>query len=319
MKAPHICVVGAANIDLVSFTPRQPAMGETLHGDSFMLGHGGKAANQAVAAARLGAHASLIAKLGQDVFGEGYLRHLAACGVDVSRVALTGEAASGVAAIAVDRQGRNAIIVIPGANGLLSPADVEAASQALTSAAMLVCQLEVPIETTLAALRLARRAGVPAILNPAPALPDFPAELFPAAELFCPNEYEAAMLMGGEAITTRAEAEAAGRSLLARGARRVILTLGEHGSVLVTPDEVLHVSAPQVRAVDTTGAGDAYVGSLAFALATGQALPAAMRFATRVAAFSVQRAGTQASYPTQAELEDAQAAGWPASSLPSPS
>src|SRR5512140_196005 len=128
MTTPRICVVGAANIDLVSFTPRQPVMGETLHGTSFMLGYGGKAANQAVTAAKLGAHCTLIAKLGQDVFGEGYLKHLAEAGVDVSRIAMTGETFSGTASIAVDSEGRNAIIVVAGANGLLCPADIEAAA-----------------------------------------------------------------------------------------------------------------------------------------------------------------------------------------------
>jgi ribokinase len=304
MTTPRICVVGAANIDLVSFTPRQPAMGETLHGTSFLLGYGGKAANQAVAAARLGAHCSLVAKLGQDVFGEGYLKHLSAAGVDVSRVGLTSEAFSGTAAIAVDPDGRNAIIVVAGANGLLRPADIEAAGEVLTSADVVVCQLEVPAETSLAALQLARRAGVPTILNPAPALPQFPDELYVAADVFCPNEYEAFML-AGQPVETLSDAESVARTLLRRGPRAVILTLGARGSLLATGEEVFHVPAPKVKAVDTTGAGDAYVGSLAFSVAQGRPLPESMRFATRVASISVQKAGTQASYPTWEELDAA--------------
>lgn len=301
MTPPRICVVGAANIDLVSFTPRQPVMGETLHGTSFLLGHGGKAANQAVAAARLGAHSSLVAKLGQDIFGEGYLKHLRAAGVDVSHVVLTPEAFSGTAAIAVDPDGRNAIIVVAGANGLLRPADIETAGETLTNADVVVCQLEVPVETTLAALRLARRAGVPTVLNPAPALPRFPDELYAAADVFCPNEYEAFML-ADKPVETLADAENVARLLLARGPRAVILTLGDRGSLLAAGDEVLYVAAPKVKAIDTTGAGDAYVGSLAFGMAQGKPLPECMKFATRVASFSVQKAGTQASYPTWDEL-----------------
>ncbi len=301
MTTPRICIVGAANIDLVSFTPRQPAMGETLHGTAFMLGYGGKAANQAVAAAKLGASSALVAKLGRDVFGEGYLKHLAANDVDVTSVGLTDQALSGTAAIAVDPAGRNAIIVVAGANGLLSPADIEASRSVLQAADVVVCQLEVPVETTLAALRLARRAGVRTILNPAPALADCPTELYGLSDVFCPNEFETFMLTG-QRVDTLGQAEAAGRTLLARGAHNVILTLGERGSLLVTAQASLHVAAPQVEAVDTTGAGDAYVGSLAVALARGEPLTECMELATRVAAYSVQKPGTQASYPTWREL-----------------
>jgi ribokinase len=304
MSAPRICVVGSANIDLVSFTPRQPVLGETLHGTSFMLGYGGKAANQAVAAAKLGARCHLVAKLGRDVFGEGYLKHLKAAGVDTSLIGFTSEAFSGTAAITVDPDGRNAIIIVAGANGLLCPADVEAAGDILAASDVVVCQLEAPVETTLAALRFARRAGVRTILNPAPALPELPSELYAVADIFCPNESEAAML-SGRPLETLVDAEEIARSLLARGPRAVILTLGERGSLLLTPDEVSHVSAPKVKAVDTTGAGDAYVGSLAFGIAQGKALAECMRLATKVASLSVQKPGTQASYPTWGELGEA--------------
>jgi ribokinase len=301
MSKPRICVVGAANIDLVSFTSRQPAMGETLHGSRFILGYGGKAANQAVAAVKLGAECSLVAKLGQDIFGEGYLKHLAATGVDVSRVDLTGEAFSGTAAIAVDAEGRNAIIVVAGANGLLCPADADAAREILTSADVVVCQLEVPIETTVAALQLARRAEVRTVLNPAPALPQLPAELYELADVFCPNEHEAKMLTG-RSVETLSDAEDAAHTLLDRGPRAVILTLGERGSLLLTRQEVLHIPAPKVKTVDTTGAGDAYVASLAFGMAQGKPLSDCMRLATHVASISVQKPGTQASYPMWEEL-----------------
>jgi ribokinase len=268
-----------------------------------MLGYGGKAANQAVAAVRLGATCTLIAKLGQDTFGEGYLKHLEGAGVDVSRVGLTSEAFSGTAAIAVDTEGRNAIIVVAGANGLLCPADVNAARDTLVSSDVAVCQLEVPLETTLAALRVARRAGVRTILNPAPALSQLPGELYALADVFCPNEHEATMLTG-QPVDTLSQAEDAARTLLARGPGAVILTLGDRGSLLVMAEGVLHVPAPEVKAVDTTGAGDAYVASLAFGVARGKPLSDCMRLATHVASISVQKPGTQASYPTWEELGD---------------
>ena len=190
-----------------------------------------------------------------------------------------------------------------GANGLLCPADVDAARETLASADVVVCQLEVPVETTLAALEAARRAGVHTILNPAPALPQLPDEIYALADVFCPNEHEATTLTG-RTVETLADAEAAGQTLLARGPRAVILTLGERGSLLVTAEEVLLVPAPRVKAVDTTGAGDAYVASLAFGMAQGKQLPDCMRLATRVASISVQKPGTQASYPTWEELGD---------------
>ena len=188
-----------------------------------------------------------------------------------------------------------------GANDLLSPTDVEQARPALSRADVVVCQWEIRTETVLAALRMAHAAGVTTVFNPAPVRGDLPAEIYAVTDIFCPNESETEALTGMP-VGSLEEATAAARALLGRGLHTVILTLGERGSLLVTPDRVEHVPAPQVRAVDTTGAGDAFVGSLATFLAAGKSLPVAMGRANRIAAISVQGTGTQSSFPAAADL-----------------
>jgi ribokinase len=301
MKAPKICVVGAANLDLISYVPRLPRMGETLHGSRFHMGFGGKGANQAVMAAKLGAEVAMVTKLGRDIFGENTLKNFKSWGIDISHVLFTDKAFSGVAPIAVDPEGHNAIIIVTGANDLLSGEEIEAARPVIASAQILVCQLEIPLETTLAAMRMAREEKVTTIFNPAPARPELPVELYRLSDIFCPNESETELLTGLQVSTTEQAAMAA-RELLARGAGKVILTLGESGSLLVTGQEVSHVPAIKVKAVDSTGAGDAYVGSLAFFLAAGKPIPEAMRRANHIAAISVQSSGTQSSFPRAEEL-----------------
>lgn len=300
-EAPRICVVGAANIDLISYVPRLPRLGETLHGTRFQMGYGGKGANQAVMAAKLGGRVSMVTKLGQDVFGEGTLANFREWGVDATHVSVTAEAFSGVAPIAVDEAGNNAIVIVTGANDLLSAEDVERARPAIAAAAVVVCQLEIRLETTLAALRVAREEGVTTIFNPAPARPELPEELYRLSDVLCPNESETELLTG-RVLAAGEDAEAAARELLARGARSVILTLGERGCLVVTPESATHVPVEPVRAVDTTGAGDAFVGSLAYFLAAGRPLVDAATRASRIAAVSVQGRGTQTSFPTAAEL-----------------
>jgi ribokinase len=301
MSKPKICVVGAANIDLVSYVPRLPQLGETLHGTRFQMGFGGKGANQAVMAAKLGADVAIVTKLGQDIFGENTLKNFRAWGVDTQYVLFTGQAFSGVAPIAVDTAGHNSIIIVMGANDLLTEADIEAARPAIAASQILVCQLEIPAAVNLAALRVAKEEGVTTIFNPAPAKPDLPAEFYQLSDIFCPNENETEMLTG-QAVSTIEEAKAAARILLERGAGKVILTLGERGSLLVTAAETNHAPAPQVRALDSTGAGDAFVGSLAYFVALGQPVAEAMRRANHIAALSVQAAGTQTSFPAAADL-----------------
>lgn len=288
-------------MDLIAYAPRLPAPGETLMGTRFQTGYGGKGANQAVAAARLGAAVAMVARVGGDVFGADMLANFAAQGIDVAQVLRTEGVSSGVAPIAVDDAGRNAIIVVAGANALLTPADVDAAAPAIRRARVLLCQLEVPIETSLRALTLARAAGVLTILNPAPAPEALPDAMLRVSDLVCPNESEASAITGIP-VTDAASAEAAGRVLVGRGARAAIVTLGAAGCLYVSASETWRAPAPVVTAVDTTGAGDCFLGSLAFFLARAAGLRDAATRAAAVAALSVQRPGTQTSYPYAADL-----------------
>jgi ribokinase len=302
MSRPKICVVGASNIDLISYAPRLPKLGETLPGTRFQMGFGGKGANQAVMAAKLGGDVTVVTKVGQDIFGDDIRKNFATYAMDTTHVATTAEAMTGVAPIWVEESsGDNAIIVALGANDLLSPADIEAAKPALAAAQIVVCQWEILTETVLAALHLAHEAGVRTIFNPAPAREQLPAEVYRYIDILCPNETETELLTGMP-VATQNEAIAAARVLLDRGVGTVILTLGARGSLLVTPETAQAVPTPSVRAVDTTGAGDAYVGSLAYFLAAGKPLPVAMERASRIAAISVQAPGTQRSFPNAADL-----------------
>ena len=213
----------------------------------------------------------------------------------------TDQAFSGVAPIAVDPEGNNSIIIVTGANDLLTADELEAARPDIAVAQIMVCQLEIPLAINLTALRIARQEGVKTIFNPAPARSELPDELYHLSDIFCPNETETELLTGMP-IGTLEEAEAAARVLIDRGAGTVILTLGERGSLLVTKDTTEHVPVDSVKALDTTGAGDAFVGSLAYFLALGKSLPEAMNRANRIAAVSVQSSGTQTSFPTANDL-----------------
>ena len=292
----RLCVVGAANIDVISYVPRLPRIGETLHGTSFQMGYGGKGANQAVMAARLGAEVAMVCKLGRDVFGEGTYGNFRAAGVDTTHVSFTEDAFSGVALIAVDADGRNSIIIVTGANDLLSPDDLERARPAIAAGDAVVCQLELPVETNLTALRIARELGARTIVNPAPAREGLPEELYRLSDVLCPNEPETELLTGMPA------GDEAARELLRRGAGAVVLTLGQRGCLVVEGDAAVDVPVEPVRAVDTTGAGDAFVGALAAFVAAGRPLVAAAERANAIAALSVQRRGTQTSFPSGGEL-----------------
>jgi len=288
-------------MDLISYVPRLPTVGETLHGSRFRKGFGGKGANQAVMAAKLGGEVTMVTKVGDDLFGSDTRKNFERWGVDARHVHLTDRAFSGVAPIAVDPEGRNSIIIVTGANDLMTVEEIEAARPAIAGARILVCQLEVPLEISLAALRVAREEGVRTIFNPAPARPDLPEELYRLSDIFCPNESETELLTGMP-VGTLEEAEAAARTLREKGAGIVILTLGERGSLLVTGDVTEYVPVEPVKAVDTTGAGDAFVGSLAYFLATGKDVQEAMRAANLIAAISVQSPGTQTSFPEARDL-----------------
>lgn len=299
---PKICVVGSCNIDLITRVPRLPKLGETMAGYEFHIGYGGKGANQAVMAAKLGAQVTMIGKVGRDVFGEGTLNNFREQGIDTGRMLFDENHFSGVAPIFVDNNARNFIVIVPGANSDLSPADAQAARDVILASDILICQLEIPLETTLEAFRIAKTGNVRTILNPAPAaaLPD---ELLRLADICAPNETETELLTGMPVATT-VEAEAAARQLLARGPKTVILTLGERGAMVVDEDGVETLAAVQVNAVDPTGAGDAFIGSLAVFLGERLAFPDAVRRANAVAALSVTRIGTQVSFPKRIEADE---------------
>ncbi|MEX1019308.1 MAG: ribokinase [Litorilinea sp.] len=311
MPVPRICVVGASNIDLISYAPRLPRLGETLPATRFVTGFGGKGANQAVTAARLGGQVSIVTRIGQDIFGDDTLRNFQEQGIDTQYVTATDRAATGVAPIWVEEgSGANAILVALGANDLLTPADVERARPALAQAHVVVGQWECPLDATLAALEIGHRAGALTIFNPAPARGELPATAYAHIDILCPNESETETLTG-QSVADEEQARAAAATLLARGPRHVILTLGARGSLLISPEAgtaktaETFVPAQAVRTVDTTGAGDAFVGSLAYFLGAGVALPTAMQRATHIAGISVQSPGTQSSFPHQADLPPA--------------
>jgi ribokinase len=298
---PKICVVGSSNIDLISMVPRLPKLGETLVGHSFHLGYGGKGANQAVMAAKLGAQVTMVTRVGRDVFGEGTLKNYREQGIDTTYVLFDESRFSGVAPIFVDDNARNFIVIVPGANLGLSVADVHAAREVILGTDVLVCQLEVPVETTLEAFRVAKSGGVRTVLNPAPAAP-LPDELLQLTDICAPNETETELLTG-RSVRTVAEAEAAAKLLRARGPAVVILTLGDRGALVVDGESVEHVPAVSVAAVDPTGAGDAFIGSLAVYLGEGVSLHKAVLRANAVAALSVMRVGTQVSFPMRADAD----------------
>lgn len=302
MTAPKICVVGSSNIDLVTYAPRLPKLGETVTGTSFQTGFGGKGANQAVMAAKLGADVTMITKLGEDSFGRDTLENYKSLGFDTSQVLFTDEAATGVAPIWVEESsGNNAIIVAAGANDLLSSRDIANAADAITAAQILICQWEVPLETTIAALEIARANGVTTIFNPAPIRDDLPTTAYALCDIFSPNESETEALTG-LSVQSLDEAEVAGKELLARGVGKVILTLGERGSMLVEPTGATHIPTAAVKAIDTTGAGDAFMGSLGYFLGTGAPIQTAIAQANQIASISVQAHGTQSSFPDRADV-----------------
>jgi ribokinase len=296
-----ICVVGSSNIDLISRVPRLPKLGETMTGHSFHLGYGGKGANQAVMAAKLGARVTMVTKLGRDVFGEDTLKNYRNQGIDTTFVMFDETAASGVAPIFVDNRAQNFIVIIPGANGKLSSADIQSAAQAIRESNLLVCQLEIPLETTLEAFRIARAAHVKTILNPAPAVP-LSDELLQLTNICVPNETETELLTGAS-VQSLIDAENAARKLLARGVGLVILTLGERGVLVIDEKKAEHIPSVKVNAVDPTGAGDAFIGCLSVFLGEGFELREAVRRANAIAALTVTKIGTQTSFPGRAEAD----------------
>jgi ribokinase len=299
-EAPRIVVVGSSNTDLIVNTPHIPVRGETLLGGKFSVAHGGKGANQAVAAARLGAHVSFVGCIGEDDFGEQAINALRNEGIDTSAVRRTGNHPSGVAFIVVADDGENSIVVAPGSNGQVTSEDVDAAKDMIHSADVVLTQLEVPVPAVIHALNLGRRSGTITILNPAPAA-DIGANTIELVDWMTPNETEAAYLTGN-VVDSRDSAVAASERLRSDGARNVLVTLGAAGSIGCTSDGIVEVPSLHVDAQDTVGAGDAYNGAFAVAIGQRRPLGEAMRFASQVAAYSVCRRGAQPSLPHLAEL-----------------
>ena len=306
---PKIVVVGSLNMDLVIRAPHLPAPGETIFGSDFLTAPGGKGANQAVAAARLGASVSLVGRTGDDDFGRALRATLNADGVDTAHVGADPRAATGVALIAVEDGGQNTIIVASGANMRVERTDVDAAAALLRAAGGLIVQLELPLEVVEHSMRLARQAGLVVVLNPAPAQPLRP-EWLALADLLVPNENEASLLSGIRVLDV-ASAEAAARTLSPSGVPAVVVTLGARGALLWHQGAASFVPPFAVQAVDATAAGDAFVGALMTALLrapaadalSGTAMRAALREASAAGALAASKPGAQPSLPRRAELE----------------
>lgn len=296
-----IAVVGSANVDLVTYSDRFPKAGETIFGDGFDLGWGGKGANQAVAARLCGADVVMVARVGEDIFGPATIANFEAQGIDASHVRPIAGVSSGVAPIFVESNGQNRIFVVKGANDLLSPAVVDGAEPVLKSADCIVLQFEIPLETVYHTVRFAQARGIRCIVNPAPAQPvDLSA--LSGVDYFVPNETEAATI-SGMPVQTVDDATRCAKRLLEHGLRRVIITLGDKGSLLAHSGGVEHIPPFAVAARDTTGAGDAFVGSFAVFLSEGFAEGEAIRRANLYAALSTLGLGTQKSFVTRERFD----------------
>ena len=302
MTARPIIVIGSSNMDLVAKAPRIPVTGETLTGTDFFMVPGGKGANQAVAAAKLGAEVVFITKLGKDVFASELLENFKSVNINTQHIEQLNGVPSGIAVIAIDDKGQNMIIVVPGANGKLAPVDVDKAQSDIANAAVVVAQLEVPIETVEQAAKIANQNNIPFILDPAPAKP-LSDELLSRVDILTPNETEAEALTGIK-VTDEKSADMAADALLAKGVKTVIVTLGEKGLLLATQDSKEMIPNHKVNAVDSTAAGDAFTGSLAYGLARGNSIKDAAVYANAVAAVSVTRYGAQPSMPTLKEVQE---------------
>ena len=296
-----IAVIGSSNTDMVIKTAHLPAPGETVLGGQFLMNPGGKGANQAVAAARLGGDVVFVAKVGDDIFGQEAVEGFKSEGINTDYIAVDPDHPSGVATITVDEQGENCIAVASGANSALGPADIDSAATQIEAASVLLMQLETPLGTVEHAASLGRKAGKTVILNPAPAQP-LPDDLFALLDVITPNETEAEILTGIK-VETEHDAEQAARTLRDKGVGAVIITLGSRGAFVLSESFLGLVPAPKVEPVDTTAAGDTFNGALAVGLAGGQTIEDAVAFANRAAAISVTRLGAQASAPKLEELE----------------
>jgi len=298
----NVIVVGSSNTDMIIQLDRIPRPGETVLGGRFSIAAGGKGANQAVAAARSGGNVTFVARVGDDMFGRQSVEGFESDGIDVRNVLEDPQSPSGVALIFVDKAGENSIAVASGANANLTPEDVTTAGDAIRAGDVLVTQLETPVETVRAAVELAAKNGVQVILNPAPAQP-LGEEILRHVSVLTPNETEAELLTGVQ-VKSETDAEAAAEKLLAMGVDTVVITLGARGAFVFDSEHCEMVAGFSVEAVDATAAGDVFNGTLAVALASGQEMLEAVRFANAAAALSVTKLGAQPSAPSLAETEE---------------
>lgn len=299
MSKKGILVIGSSNTDMTVKTRDLPRPGETVLGGVFTMGAGGKGANQAVAARRLGGKVKFICKVGRDIFGDNSIAQYEKEGLDVSGV-LRSEQPSGVALISVDRHAENCIVVASGANGDLTPQDIDSCEKDLMECAILLLQLETPIPSVLKAAKIAHEAGASVVLNPAPACP-LPEELFRYIDLFIPNETELSSFSGIE-VTDIASAEKAGEAMKAKGVGKLIVTMGSKGALILEDGPSVFVPAHKVKAVDTTAAGDTFCGALCVAVSEGKTLKEAAEFACAASALTVQKMGAQNSIPYRSEI-----------------
>lgn len=299
--ANKVVVIGSSNTDMVIKLDRLPGPGETLLGGDFIMAAGGKGANQAVAAARLGGEVTFVARVGADIFGEQAVQGFQKEGINTRFIVEDDANPSGVALIFVDRKGENSIAVASGANGWLSPKNVEAARDELAQAHVLLLQLEIPMETVQSAARMASEMGKRVILNPAPAR-ELEDSLLHILSVITPNESETEILTGIK-VENEISAKKAAEVLRTKGVSNVIITMGSQGSFLCTDDKVAMIPTRRIAAVDTTAAGDAFNGALAYSVAKGEALDEAVHFANLAGALSATKMGAQPSMPTSDELQ----------------
>jgi ribokinase len=303
-ESAYVLVIGSASVDVSVMSAKLPEPGETVIGHGSLIAPGGKGSNQAVAAAACGAPTRFVGRTGADDFGRMIRAGLAARGVGIEALQPLAGIASGLATISVEDSGRNAIVVVPGANSRLLPADLEALEGVLRGAAIVVLQCEIPMETVHRAIELAASAAIPVILNPAPYRELASSRIARDVSYLVPNETEAGQMLE-RPIRGARDAEQGALALLARGYRCVIVTLGADGCVVAADGATRHYPGHAVTAVDTTGAGDAFVGALAAALAGGATRDTAVRRALLYSALSVTRSGAQVSYPLSEEFERA--------------
>lgn len=298
-----IAVIGSNMVDLISYINKMPVAGETLEAPDFAIGCGGKGANQAIAAAKLGANVMMMTKVGDDLFADNTIKNFKTYGVDTEFVEKIPHTSSGVAPIFVDQSSQNSILIIKGANKHLLPADIDRAKEKLAQCALIILQLEINLETVYYAIDFGKKHNIPVLLNPAPATKELDIDMACKCDFFIPNETELAILTDMP-VKTEDEIKKAALTLIEKGLKNIIVTMGCRGSIWLTKDSIQQIPAYQVNAVDSSGAGDAYIGCFADTYVKTKDVLSAMKKASAFAALSVTARGTQSSYPSKEQLED---------------